>query len=176
MEAVLSTFQILSCTNGKKNGEAGDSEADRYTSKLHKSIKKLAKIAVKGSVDNSSFPSMLLESQISSQPLATRITNNAFKSSFTSLIFQPVLVRTIGKLKKLFFLSPKLLLLRLCLLQSKPKFFGSLKMVKWTQGLLLAMTIAMHCARSWTEPNCYRDVSLERPLITSRLRARLYAS
>ena len=39
LEAVLSTFKVLSCTNSKKNGEAGDSEADRSSSKLHKSHK-----------------------------------------------------------------------------------------------------------------------------------------
>ena len=37
LEAVLSTFKVLSCTNSKKNGKAGDSEADRSSSKLHKS-------------------------------------------------------------------------------------------------------------------------------------------
>ena len=34
-----STFKILSCTNSKKNGKAGDSKADRSSSKLHKSHK-----------------------------------------------------------------------------------------------------------------------------------------
>ena len=42
------------------------------------------KIAVKGSVDNLSFPSMLLESQISSQPLAKRLILNFFHQSFLS--------------------------------------------------------------------------------------------
>ena len=32
-------FQILSCTNNKKNVKPGDSEADRSISKLHKSQK-----------------------------------------------------------------------------------------------------------------------------------------
>ena len=45
---------------------------------------RLAKIAVKGSVDNLSFPSMLLESQISSQPLAKRLILNFFHQSFLS--------------------------------------------------------------------------------------------
>ena len=45
---------------------------------------KLAKIAVKGSVDNLSFPSMLLESQISSQPLAKRLILTFFHQSFLS--------------------------------------------------------------------------------------------
>ena len=45
---------------------------------------KLAKIAVKGSVDNLSFPSMLLESQISSQPLAQRLILTFFHKSFLS--------------------------------------------------------------------------------------------
>ena len=39
MEAVLSKFKILSCTNNEKNGKTGDSEADRSSSKLHKSHK-----------------------------------------------------------------------------------------------------------------------------------------
>ena len=39
LEAVLSTFKVLSCTNSNKNGKAGDSEADRSSSKLHKSDK-----------------------------------------------------------------------------------------------------------------------------------------
>ena len=39
LKAVLSTFKVLSCTNSKKNGKAGDSEADRSSSKLHKSHK-----------------------------------------------------------------------------------------------------------------------------------------
>ena len=42
-------------------------------------------IAVKGSVDNLSFPSMLLESQISSQPLAKRLIFNFFHQSVLSL-------------------------------------------------------------------------------------------
>ena len=37
--SVLSTFKVLSCTNSNKNGKAGDSEADRSSSKLHKSDK-----------------------------------------------------------------------------------------------------------------------------------------
>ena len=41
---------------------------------------------------------------------------------------------------------------------------------------LLAMALAMHCAFPWTEANCRRDVSFERPLITARPRARSYAS
>ena len=45
---------------------------------------KLAKIAVKGSVDNLSFPFTLLESQISSQPLAKRLILNFFHHSFLS--------------------------------------------------------------------------------------------
>ena len=45
---------------------------------------KLAKIAVKGSIDNLSFPSMLLESQISSQPLAKRWILTFFHQSFLS--------------------------------------------------------------------------------------------
>ena len=45
---------------------------------------KLAKIAVKGSVGNLSFPSMLLESQISSQPLAKRLILTFFHQSFLS--------------------------------------------------------------------------------------------
>ena len=45
---------------------------------------KLAKIAVKGSVDNLSFPSMLLKSQISSQPLAKRLILTFFHQSFLS--------------------------------------------------------------------------------------------
>ena len=45
---------------------------------------KLAKIAVKGSADNLSFPSMLLEFQISSQPLAKRLILNFFHQSFLS--------------------------------------------------------------------------------------------
>ena len=87
------------------------------------------------------------------------------------------------KVKKLFFLSSKLLLLRLCLSQSKPKFFGSLKMVKWTQGPSHSATrddnspcTVAHCARPRTEANCRCDVSFERALITSRPRARSYAS
>ena len=47
-------------------------------------MSKLAIIAVKGSVDNLSFPSMLLESQISSQPLAKRLILNFFHQSFLS--------------------------------------------------------------------------------------------
>ena len=39
LEAVLSKFKILSCTNNKKNGKTGDSKADRSSSKLHKSHK-----------------------------------------------------------------------------------------------------------------------------------------
>ena len=39
LEGVLSTFKILSCTNSKKNGKAGDSQADCSSSKLHKSHK-----------------------------------------------------------------------------------------------------------------------------------------
>ena len=39
LEAVLSTFKILSCTNSKRNGKAGDYQADRSSSKLHKSHK-----------------------------------------------------------------------------------------------------------------------------------------
>ena len=41
---------------------------------------------------------------------------------------------------------------------------------------LLAMTLAMHCARPRTEANCHCDVSFERPLITSRPRARSYVA
>ena len=50
------------------HGKAGKSEANRPISKFHKSHKNglnLTKIAVKGSADNLSFPSMLLESLIS---------------------------------------------------------------------------------------------------------------
>ena len=36
------------------------------------------------------------------------------------------------------------------------------------------MTLAMHCARPWTEANYGCDVSFERTLITSRPRARSY--
>ena len=42
--------------------------------------------------------------------------------------------------------------------------------------VLLAMTLAMHFARPWTEANYGCDVSFERTLITSRPRARSYAS
>ena len=35
----MSTFKILSCTNSKKNGKAGNSKAERSSSKLHKSHK-----------------------------------------------------------------------------------------------------------------------------------------
>ena len=42
--------------------------------------------------------------------------------------------------------------------------------------VLLAMTLAMHCVRPRTEANCQCDVSFEWPLITSRSRARSYAS
>ena len=58
-------FWIL--LNNKKYGKAGKSEADRPSLKLHKSHKNvlnLTEIAVKGSADNLSFPSMLLESLI----------------------------------------------------------------------------------------------------------------
>ena len=65
----------------KRNGKAGDSEAGRSSSWKWS---KLAKIAVKGSVDNLSFPSILLESQISSQPLAKRLILTFFHKSFLS--------------------------------------------------------------------------------------------
>ena len=42
--------------------------------------------------------------------------------------------------------------------------------------VLLAMTLPMHCPRPRTEANGRCDVSFERPLITSRPRARTYAS
>ena len=42
--------------------------------------------------------------------------------------------------------------------------------------VLLAMTLAMHCARPRTEAKCCCDVSFKRPLITSRPRARSYVS
>ena len=61
--------------------------------------------------------------------LSIHIKNSAFKSNVLTGSCQ-----NYYKVKKLFFLFPKLLLLRLCLLQSKPKFFGSPKMVKWSQG------------------------------------------
>ena len=77
LEAVLSTFKILSCSNSKKNGKAGDSEADRSSSKLHKSHKN-------GPKSSLSFPSRLLESQISSQPLAKCLILNFLHQSFLS--------------------------------------------------------------------------------------------
>ena len=45
---------------------------------------KLTKTAVKGSVDNFSFHSMLLESQILPKPLAKRLILNFFHQSFLS--------------------------------------------------------------------------------------------
>ena len=42
--------------------------------------------------------------------------------------------------------------------------------------VLLAMTLAMHCARPWTEANYGCNISFERTLITSHPRARSYAS
>ena len=44
----------------------------------------IAKIAVKRSVDNLSFPSMLLETQIPSQPLTKRLILTFFHQSFLS--------------------------------------------------------------------------------------------
>ena len=41
LEAVLSTFKFLSCTNSKKNWKAEDSEADSSSSKLYKSHENL---------------------------------------------------------------------------------------------------------------------------------------
>ena len=85
MEAVLSTFKILNCTNSKKNGKAEDSEVDRSSSKFHKSHENGPKLPSKDlSIIYLSFPSMFLESQISSQPLAKRLILTFFHQSFLS--------------------------------------------------------------------------------------------
>ena len=90
-----------------------------------------------------------------------------------------VLVRTIIKLKNCFFF-----LLNYCCCDyayCRASRNSSVRQ-KWSNGLrepptvLLAMTLAMHCARPWTEGNYRCDVSFERPLITSRPRAWSYAS
>ena len=87
MEAVLSKFKILSCTNNKKNGKTEDSEADRSSTKLRKSHKNGPNSPTLPSnyIDNLSFPSMLPESQISPKPLAKRLILNFFLQSFLSL-------------------------------------------------------------------------------------------
>ena len=88
MEAVLSKFKILSCTNNKKNGKTGDSEADRSSSKLlhksHKNGPNSPKLPSKDLlINNLSFPSMLLESRISPKALAKSL--HFFHQSFLSL-------------------------------------------------------------------------------------------
>ena len=78
LEALLSKFNILSCTNSKKNGRAGDSEADRSSSKHHKTHE--------NGPNSPKLPSKDLESQISnsSQPLAKCLILTFFHQSFLS--------------------------------------------------------------------------------------------
>ena len=82
-------------------------------------------LLVKFNLNSSYFRSKLLI-HIS---LSIHIKNSAFKSNVLTGSCQ-----NYYKVKKLYFLSHNLLLLRLSLLQSKAKFFGSPKMVKWSQG------------------------------------------
>ena len=80
---------ILSWTNNKnkKNGKAGDSEANHSSLKLlksHKNSPNSLKLLSKDLLIMS-FPFMLLEPQISPKPLAKRLILNFFHQSFLSL-------------------------------------------------------------------------------------------
>ena len=116
---------------------------------------------------------MLLESQISSQPLAMRLILNFFHHSFLS---RNAYDRDLGR----DVINGRSTVAAIILTAEQAEILRFAKNGQMDPGTLqpcsVAMTFAMHCTRPRTEANCRCDVSFERPLITSRPRTRSYAS